>query len=210
MSLPGCSSCTTPSARTGPGWSDVDGITGYFARASTNASSNYVVDNEGHCNYIVPESGKAWTQAGFNPVSISVEQINTGREPTYAGTAGLAQTARIARDASKRWGIPLRRGRVSGCSVVTSGIVAHKDLGACGGGHFDISPYSVDQVIKAAKALDKPVRRITSVDRVTCRKLNWWRDAGRPHGKPEKNAVRRRKALDSRRVQCTSRGPVQR
>ena len=57
-SPPACSSLHYTVSPNSPGWTDVDGITGYFARASTNASSNYVVDNEGHCNYIVRESDK--------------------------------------------------------------------------------------------------------------------------------------------------------
>jgi hypothetical protein len=131
------------------GWDDVNAIVGLFDRPSFAASSNYVIDNEGHCAYIVRESDKAWTQAAANPVSISVEVINTGHESTYAGTDGLAKIALVASDAMKRWEIPLQRGLVVGCVVKRPGIVDHNSLGACGGGHHDITPYSVDQVILA-------------------------------------------------------------
>ncbi len=189
------------------GWSDVNAITSLFDTPSFQASSNYVVDNEGHCAYIVRESDKAWTQAGFNSVAVSVEQINTGSEPSYAGTAGLAKLARIISDSTARWHIPLRRGAVSGCTVTRAGIVDHNTLGACGGGHDDITPFAVDQVIAAARAYRERTS-ITAVDRRTCRKLNWWRAHGRPHGKPEQNAIRRRKALAARGVTCTPKGPV--
>ncbi len=135
-----------------PGWSDVNAIVSLFDRASYQASSNYVIDNEGNCAYIVRETDKAWTQAGANSFSISAEVINTGREPTYAGTAGLQKIAMVVSDALKRWDIPLQRGLVTGCVVETPGIVDHESLGACGGGHHDISPYSTAAVIAAVKA----------------------------------------------------------
>lgn len=192
-----------------PGWSDVDGITGYFARPSTNASSNYVIDAEGNCNYLVREADKAWTQAALNPVSISVEIINTGREPTLIGAAGgpgLRQLARVARDATRRWGIPLRRGRVSGASVATSGIVAHKDLGAAGGGHVDISPYNVDKVIAAARALNQPApRRLNAKQRRWCSLLQGYRARTRrenPSRETERKAVRRRQLLARNNAPC--------
>lgn len=134
-----------------PGPSDVNAIAGLFDRPSFAASSNYVVDNEGNCLYIVRESDKAWTQAAANPISISVEIINTGHESTLAGTTGLAKVGLVASDSLKRWEIPLQKGSVVGCVVKRPGIVDHNSLGACGGGHHDISPFSVDAVIAAVE-----------------------------------------------------------
>jgi hypothetical protein len=134
-----------------PGTSDVYAIAGLFDRPSFAASSNYIIDNEGNCLYIVRESDKAWTQAAANPIAISVEIINTGHESTLAGTAGLQKIALVASDALKRWEIPVQRGRVSGCTVTRPGIIDHLSLGACGGGHHDISPFSVASVIAAVE-----------------------------------------------------------
>jgi peptidoglycan hydrolase-like protein with peptidoglycan-binding domain len=134
-----------------PGWSDVYAVSSLFDRPAFSASSNYVIDNEGHCAYIVRESDKAWTQAAANPFSISAEIINTGHEPTLAAKAGLEKLGLVIDDAAKRWDIPLQEGLVRGCVVVRPGIVDHHSLGACGGGHFDITPYSVPQVIAAAR-----------------------------------------------------------
>lgn len=196
-----------------PGWSDVNAIIGLFNRPAFAASSHYVIDREGNCALIVRESDKAWTQAAFNPVAISVEQINTGREPSYAGTAGLAKLARVVSDATQRWEIPLQPGRVSGCTVTRPGVVDHGSLGACGGGHHDIAPFSPSVVLAAARAhraVAARSSRVSAVDRRTCRKIRWWRAAGRPHGLPERRAVMRRRALDRRDVTCTRRGPVKR
>lgn len=192
-----------------PGWSDVNAITALFDRPAFAASSHYVIDREGNCAYIVRESDKAWTQAAFNPVAISVEIINTGREHTLAGTQGLAKLARIVSDSTRRWQIPIRPGRVRGCNVVRGGIIDHHQLGACGGGHVDITPYSTSTVIAAAKA-HRAARRVTNVDRTTCAKLNAWRAQGRPRGHQVVINVRRRQALDQRGVTCTPTGPERR
>lgn len=135
-----------------PGWSDVNAVVALFNTSRSQASSNYVVDAEGHCAYIVRESDKAWTQAGGNPYSISVEIINSGHEETLAGSAGLKKVGLIISDSAKRWQIPLSRGIVAGCIPVKPGIIQHKDWGLCGGGHFDIAPFSVAPVIQAAVA----------------------------------------------------------
>jgi hypothetical protein len=137
-----------------PGRGDVDGVTKFFNNPRVQASSNYVTDAEGNCNYIVPEAAKAWTQGAFNPWAISWEVINTGREQTYAGEPGgpgLAKLGLTLSDAARRWGIPLRRGATSGCRILRSGIVDHESLD-CGNNHTDIRPFRVDEVIKAAKA----------------------------------------------------------
>lgn len=188
-----------------PGWGDVNGIVSYFDQARSQASSTYVIDNEGHCAFIVSELNKPWTQGYFNPWSISIEFINSGREATLAGTAGLAKGAQVFADAGKRWGIPMRRAIVDGCRIVRSGIIDHNALD-CGNSHHDVSPYALQPLIDAAAAAAAP--RITATDRATCAKLNAWRNAGRPPGQPDADAVRRRKALEARGVTCTRTGPV--
>jgi len=142
------------------GWSDVNAVVSLFDRASFQASSNYVIDGEGNCKYIVRESDKAWTQAAANPVSISVEVINSGHEAVYAAPPGLRKIAQVAHDAMKRWNIPIQLGQVRGCTVVRPGLVDHLSLGACGGGHHDISPYRVGPVLAAIQAVGAPVRQI--------------------------------------------------
>lgn len=186
-----------------PGWSDVDGITAFFNRSSSQASSHFVIDAEGHCSYIVPIEAKAWTQAGGNPWAVSYEIIATGREPAYLGTAGFAKLRSVMRSVSARTGIPLRTGRIAGCAPSRSGIVQHADGGSCWGGHHDVGPFGFAAIV--AKVTGGGV---TATDRVTCRKLNWWRTHGRYHGPAERNAIRRKAALTARGVTCTTRGPV--
>lgn len=141
-----------------PGWGDVWGIVAYFDRRSVGASSHFVIDAEGHCAYIVPIEAKSWTQAAANPIAISIEIINSGSEPRLMGPAGYAKLAQVHREIGRRTGIPMRRGIVRGCSSARSGIVQHLDGGTCAGGHHDITPYSIAEVVKlAASSSSGPV-----------------------------------------------------
>jgi hypothetical protein len=134
------------------GWADVNAIVALFDRASFAASSHFVIDGEGNCAYIVPLEAKAWTQAAANPISVSYEIINSGREAALMGGMGYAKLRAVMQQVAERTGIPLRAGRVSGCVATQTGIVQHKDFGICGGGHVDITPYSSAAVIKTVSA----------------------------------------------------------
>jgi hypothetical protein len=197
-----------------PGWADINGNAKWFDTPASQASSTYITDDEGHCLYAVPESKKPWTQVRFNSVSVSDEHVNQGVLPVFPTAAGQRAVVRLMVGWHHRWKIPYRRGVVtqSDCKVLRSGFVAHRDLGPCGGGHPDIGvPSALDQLIAEAARTDPGApKATTSTDRATCRKLNWWRAHGRPHGSPERNAIRRRAALTRRGVTCTSSGPVRR
>jgi hypothetical protein len=200
-------------------WASQDALTAMANRRSSGVSWHLLVGrSEGRCTYTVPLTMKAWTQGNANPFSVGIEVEAFGDEPSYVAGAGERRLLDVTRQVARQFGIPLRRGRVENCRPTRSGIVEHADLGACGGGHVDaasvayqrgkrpeLAGWDTDRLI--AKLADRP----TDVDRVTCRKLNAWRNAGRPRGGQwEKNSVRRRRALASRRVTCTSRGPVKR
>jgi hypothetical protein len=197
---------------TDSGWTGVLGNVKWFDTSAAQASSNYIIDRKiGACAYTVPETAKAWAQAGFNSVSNSVEVTARGNEGVFLPKGpGRQRWLDLAHHEHQAFGLPYRRGKVSGCKVVLTGFVEHADLGSCGGGHTDTNPYNINDLISEAKATDPTARTVTSTDKVTCRKLNWWRTHGRPHGRPETNAVHRRKALASRHVVCTNRGPARR
>lgn len=142
-----------------PGWSDVDAITAFFNRSSSQASSHFIIDAEGNCAYIVPIEAKAWTQAGGNPFAVSYEIIATGRESSYLGTAGYAKLRSVAAQVAKRTGIPTTRGAISGCSPSKSGIVEHRDGGTCWGGHVDISPFSMADVLSRVSQREPVIER---------------------------------------------------
>lgn len=135
------------------GQTGVNAITQYFDQSSSQVSAQYVVSGNGDCNYIVPEQMKSWAVAGFNSAAISVEVTATQTQGYYVHSGGIHRLAVLIAGAHRRWGIPFRRGAVSGCSVVAAGITDHQSLGACGGGHDDISPYRtmIATIIHAAR-----------------------------------------------------------
>lgn len=130
-----------------PGWDDVNAIVALFDRFSSQASSNFIIDGEGNCAYIVPIERKPWTQAAGNPLSISYEIINSGSEAEFMSTPGYARLKSVMRQVAQRSGYsaPVRPGSVY---PARAGIVQHKDGGLAWGGHVDITPYSKEQVIK--------------------------------------------------------------
>lgn len=181
-------------------------IVSWFDQAAAQASSSEITDQDGRCWLVVPESQKAWTQARFNPWSVSVEIVNQGVQPLFQTKAARAIVVRLMRGWHRRWGIPYRFARVTqdGCRVITSGFLAHRDLGACGGGHPDVGTFDLPGLIREA-AGPQP----STSDRVLCRKLNSWRQAGRPTGGAwERNSVARKVALARRGFACASSGPV--
>lgn len=183
-----------------PGFQDVNAITQLFNQPSFAASSNYVIDRDGNCNYIVAEADKAWTQAAGNPVSISWEIINTGSEhPLFTG-AGLRKLAITISDAAKRWGIPIRKGATfaGGCGVKQSGIIDHRTFGACGGNHGDIAPFGVQQIINAVLDYRASIARSINFPRVAhfghkrktwCKRLAVVRKNAKAHGWTEKRVA---------------------
>lgn len=187
------------------GLADMNGLTAFASRASAGVSWHFLIDREGHCYYNVPAAEKAWTIGNLNGQTLNVEVIGRGNEPDYAGTAGMRKLGEVVRRAARIYGFPVRLGAVDGnCRITRPGIITHWMGGSCAGGHADIRPYEIEKVIAQIAS-----GGVTGTDRVTCRKLNAWRNAGRPHGGAwERRSVARKAALTKRGVTCTARGPV--
>lgn len=148
------------------GLSSQNALTARASDTRAQVSWHFLIGrSNGLCTYTVPTQYKAWHGGNANPFSIGIEVEAYGDEPSYVTGAGkaklLAVTARIARI----YGIPLRRGAVSNCQPVRSGIVEHHDLGVCGGGHVDVCsinvcnhggnetlPWSIDPLIRELAA----------------------------------------------------------
>jgi hypothetical protein len=160
------------------GWSGVLGNVKWFDTSAAQASSNYIVARSGgQCAYIVPETKKAWAQAGFNRVALSIEVTETGREGSYLPLGpGRQRIIQLMIAWHHRWALPYQHGIVNAasCTVVRPGFVEHKDLGSCGGGHFDDTPYSIEALIAAAAAKDhaRPPVAIPARVKALCAQLN--------------------------------------
>lgn len=138
-----------------PGDSDLAAIVNWFDNPAAQASSHVITDADGNSARCVEDEAKAWTCAGFNGVSLNVEQIGFASQGQWAD-AELWETARWLAWWSKKWNIPLRRGRVSGSTIIRSGVVTHAQLGSIGGGHHDPgSNYPVRRVIRRARRIKR-------------------------------------------------------
>lgn len=117
-----------------PGRGDVDAVHAWFDNPDSKASAHVIVDAEGHSTTCVPDNEKSWTQAAYNPDSLSIELVG------WAGWAesnwkqadrGLRKAAKFAAYWCREYNIPVKR---------PNGICGHADLGARGGGHWDPGP----------------------------------------------------------------------
>ncbi len=138
-----------------PGISDLVGLANFFDEPGREASSHVANDAEGHDARMVPDDRKAWTCAGFNSVSLNIEQIGfaaTSKAEWFKGAPRqLANTAKWIAFWHEKFGIPIRRGTVRGSTVTRSGVVGHKQLGIEGGGHVDPgTAYPFDYVLDLA------------------------------------------------------------
>lgn len=142
-----------------PGVEDLMGLASYFDQTSTQASSHIANDAEGHDIRMVPDERKAWTQSAFNSPSLSIEQTgfaSTSRDEWFKeAPRQLANSAKWIAVWSLKWDIPIRRGvTTGGGSILRTGVVGHKQLGAAGGGHVDPGTgYPFDYVIDLARYL---------------------------------------------------------
>lgn len=123
---------------------------------SEEASSHYASHPDGQIAQYVKDKYKAWTQCNFNPVSLSLEQIGFA---SYSRDFWLSQRGGQIRAAAEfvayghvHYGVPMRRGEVSGGGIVRDGVVQHRDLGLIGCGHTDCgNGYPQDVVILLAR-----------------------------------------------------------
>lgn len=190
------------------GWASQDALTAMANQRSSGVSWAFLIGRAGgRCTYSVPLNMKAWTQANANPFSVGIEVEAYGDEPTYVTGAGERKLLAVTREIGRREGIPMRRGEVRNCRVIRSGIVEHSDLGSCGGGHDDVTPWPTAALV--AKLKPRPVG--TSADRVLCRKLNAYRARRKVAGRQAlANAIARRKALERKGLHCNRDGTLAR
>lgn len=108
---------------------------------SEEASSHYASDPHGRIAQYVKDEFKAWTECNFNPVGLSLEQIAfasfTRTHWFHERHDQLEAAAKFLVYGHIHYGVPIRKGEVSGGGIVRDGVVQHKDLGLIGCGHTD-------------------------------------------------------------------------
>lgn len=158
------------------GTSSQNALTAYANSASSGVSWHYLIGRtQGRCTYSVPLTMKAWTQGNANPFSVGIEVEAYGDEGAYVVGDGKKKLLAVTRYIGKRYGIPMRRGAVSNCRVVRSGIVEHDDLGVCGGGHVDVTLSGVNGLIRAAARSGPTKKPNTKAERRACGSLAYHR-----------------------------------
>ncbi len=195
----------------------LDAIRGLFNTPSFGASSHLGIEFTGRCQQWVPFSAKAWTQGNFNGRAESVEIIATGLETRAQWLASphirRGILASLVRDRLRANGLPLRLVDPDGCDVQQAGFTDHNRL-ECGNSHHDVSPnFPMDVFVRQVRAGATSGKPVTATDRATCRKLNAYRRARARGGTSARRTqinVRRRQALERRKVVCTKTGPVRR
>ena len=139
----------------GPG--DLAAIGAWFRNPAAQVSAHVCTDADGNSARYVRDSDKAWHCAAYNRVSLGIEQIGRASQTSWTD-AEIRETARWVARWSKLHGIPIRTGKVSGGSVVRSGVLRHSDLGSGGGNHNDPgSSYPIKRVLSLAKAYRKRI-----------------------------------------------------
>jgi hypothetical protein len=166
-----------------PGYADMLSVLHLFDTRAFQASSNFLIDGEGHCYYMVPIENKSWAQAAANPFAVSIEVIDYGNEATYMASPGYLKLSQVVLTISQRTGIPIVQGEVRGCVPVKRGVVQHADGGICSGGHHDINPFSLAQQIRVIQGIVAKLSAppITAGQRKRCTELNTRRRASRAY-----------------------------
>lgn len=145
-----------------PGVSDLEGLGAFFD--TVDASSHVANDRDGNDARYVADERKAWTQAHYNPVSLSIEQIGFARfsrdDWVKDRSAQLRNSAEWIAYWSKLHGIPIQEGEVRNGHVVKPGVITHAALGQLGGGHHDPGGgYPLDLVLAMARQIEAPMGR---------------------------------------------------
>lgn len=133
---------------------DLRSVAAWFNNPAAQASSHVIVDADGNSARCVTDDKKAWTCVNFNSVSLNIEQIgfaSFGRLKWRARWREIRESARWIARWSRKYGIPIRKGEVSGSSVTRSGVTTHAALGQAGGGHVDPGPYPLRRVLILAR-----------------------------------------------------------
>lgn len=134
-----------------PGIVDLVNLGEWFARTSSQVSSHVATDNEGHSARFVRDAEKAWHCAGFNRLSLGIEQILPG-DGSEVTRAMLEETARWIARWGKLHGIPVQKARVTqGGVVLRPGVIRHSELGALGGNHSDPGRYDMRTTLALAR-----------------------------------------------------------
>lgn len=116
------------------------------------SSSTVGVDNEGFSARYVRDAEKAWTQAYYNPWSLSIENVGFAEQSVWTDEQ-VKENARWIAYWCHHHDLRCYKGVVTKDGVIKkSGVVRHKDLGNLGGGHNDPGTFPLAECLEMARA----------------------------------------------------------
>lgn len=123
------------------------------------SSSTVGVDAEGNSARYVRDRDKPWTQAFYNPWSLSIENIGFAEQADWTDLQ-VKENARWIAYWSHLHDIPCRKGHVTLDGRITlPGVFRHKDLGNLGGGHNDPGTFPLAECLHLARQYRKEYNR---------------------------------------------------
>lgn len=177
--------------------------------ASSNAGWDWAAPRGEYCHIWVRFGRKAWAQGAANSAYYSIE-IHTKDRSRASWIHHLrdGKLAAFVRDIALRTGAPLKLVDPVGC-VFPPGLTDHDRL-ECGNTHWDVGKnFPWDFFLRQVRAGVAP--RFRAIDTTRCKRINYWRHAGRPKGGPwERKTVWRKRELAKRGITCTPKGPARR
>lgn len=128
-----------------PGDGDLSAIWNWFNNPASQASSHYVIDDDGNSWQMVGDFDKAWTIGVANSWTLNYELIGHAADSNRKWRQRMPQLKKLAQHlahAHLRHGVPLRKGKVGNqggaCVCVKAGVIRHSDVTAAGfGSHTD-------------------------------------------------------------------------
>ena len=130
---------------------------GSFFQGDVGASSHVGIDDKANTiGEYVKRSNKAWTQANYNPMAVSVELCafaSWSTDEWHNHPNMLDSCAKWIAEEAKYYGLPITRLNASQAQGSGRGVCQHVDLGSGGGGHWDCgSGFPMDHVLKMAQS----------------------------------------------------------
>jgi hypothetical protein len=141
---------------TAEGARTIESLGGFF-QGNVGASSQVGADDKPNLiGEYVRRENKAWTQAEFNPVAVSIELCGfaSWSHDEWVGNHSnmLANCAAWIAEEAKHFGIPIKRLTAGEAQGGAAGVCQHVDLGSRGGGHHDCGVgFPMDRVLEMAR-----------------------------------------------------------
>lgn len=142
---------------TAEGATTIESLGNFFASSSSGVSSHVGADDKlGKVGEYVTRGNKAWTQANYNPVAVSMELCGfaSWSDSTWRNSHAnmLNNCARWIAEEAGKYGLPITRLSASQAQGSGRGVCQHVDLGSGGGGHVDCgSGFPMDHVLNMAR-----------------------------------------------------------